>query len=107
MPGNDGLLTPAEKQTIAKWLNEKSRNYLCPICNTNNWSIGDHLLSSMVFHGGGLVIGGTSYPQFFLVCQNCAFTRNFMAVPVLGLGGKEEDKEKESAKPNATVGGDG
>lgn len=108
MPGDDGVLTPAEKQTISKWLNEKSRNYFCPVCNSNNWAIGDHLLSGMVYHGGGLIIGGASYPQFFLVCQNCAYTRNFMAVPVLGLVKEKGIQEsKSSTSQNAKVDGDG
>lgn len=76
------MLTQDEKQKIVAWLNEKGVNHSCPFCGQNNWSIGDHLLSGMVHTGGGLVIGGAAYPSAFTVCNNCAYTRQFMAVPI-------------------------
>lgn len=90
----DVELTQEQKDTIAAWLNEKGRNYDCPVCSENNWQIGGHLISSMVEYGGGnIVLGGVRYPQFFLVCNNCFYTRNFMATPVLSLDKLQENED--------------
>ncbi len=104
MPDKDGKLTAAEKATVSAWLNTKGKNHNCPVCATNVWSIGDHLLFGMPFYGGGLRVGGAAYPQVFLVCTNCAYTRHFMAVPVLGSVDLEnrsppaaKDEPKEAA----------
>lgn len=91
MPGSDGRLTKQEKDRIIGWLNEKGKNHACPVCLSNNWTVGDHLLSGMVSHGANLVLGGPQYPQFFLVCGNCFYTRHFMAVPVLGADALQQE----------------
>lgn len=85
MPGSDGKLTQAERDRFVAWLNSRQKNHQCEVCNSNDWQIGEHLLHGQVFTGGGLVIGGASYPQAFIVCGNCAHIRLFMAVPI-GLG---------------------
>lgn len=78
-----GALSQEEKQKFLNWLNEKGRmNPSCPVCGTNNWGVGDHIVQSLPFTPNGLVLGGTSYPSALLVCNNCAFTRSFMAVPI-------------------------
>lgn len=84
MPGNDGRLTPQEKQRVIDWLHRKgTTTQQCPVCGTNAWTVGDHLLNGMVHHGGGnVILGGASYPMAFVVCNNCAYTRHFMAVPM-------------------------
>jgi hypothetical protein len=85
MPNADGKLTPAEIETFRLWLNQKQRNHNCEVCGENNWGLGEHLLHGQIFTGGGLVVGGTTYPQAFIVCNNCAHIRLFMAVPI-GIG---------------------
>lgn len=94
MPDKNGILTGEERQKIVAWLNEKGVEHSCPFCNQNNWSIGDHLLSGMIHSGGGLVIGGASYPSVFTVCNNCAYTRQFMAVPIGILPAQTPEGEK-------------
>ena len=81
LPPNSPL-TPEQIQKISEWLATKSRNPTCPVCMTNQWTIGPHLLSGMIFSGGGLVIGGPSYPMVFMICNNCAYVRHFMAIPM-------------------------
>lgn len=84
-----------EREKIVGWLTQKGKNHNCPFCLTNNWALGDHLLSGMVFYGGNFVVGSSSYPQFFLICSNCSYTRHFMAVPVLGASALEPLNETE------------
>jgi hypothetical protein len=85
MPGPDGTLTSTEQEQFRRWLNDRQRNHNCEVCGFNDWGIGEHLLHGQVFTGGGLVIGGATYPQAFIVCRNCAHVRLFMAVPI-GIG---------------------
>ena len=90
MPSNDGVLTRAEQEKISAHLNEKGKNHNCPVCGENNWTIGEHLLNGMVHTPGSMRIGGPTYPMAFVVCRNCSYLRQFMAVP-LGLGANLED----------------
>lgn len=85
MPGPDGKLTFTEQEQFKRWLNDRQRNHNCEVCGVNDWGIGEHLLHGQIFTGGGLVVGGTTYPQAFIVCRNCAHVRLFMAVPI-GIG---------------------
>ena len=77
-----GLLTKDQKNQVADWLNTKGRCHWCPVCRENNWFTGDRFLTSSVFHEDAVRIDGVSHPQVFIVCQNCAYTRQFMAVPM-------------------------
>lgn len=82
MPDKDGKLTAEEGKKLRDWLQAKTKNYACPVCHTNAWSLGEHLLNGTVFVGGNLIVGGPAYPMAFTVCNNCAYTRTFMAVPI-------------------------
>lgn len=93
MPETNGQLTSGEKEKFLAWVNEKGVNHNCPVCQKNNWTVGDHLLSGMVHTGNGISIGGAAYPTAILVCTNCAYTRNFMALPI-GLLGDETASEE-------------
>jgi hypothetical protein len=80
-------LTQAEKELIAKWLNEKSSGKPppCPFCGSNTWAVGDHLVAAPVMGTTGTTtIGGPSYPQAMLVSDPCGYTVFFNAV-VIGL----------------------
>lgn len=85
---DEGKLSQGEKQRIADWLNRKGvRN--CSVCSANQWTIADHLVAPNTFHGGGLVLGGASYPQAMLICGNCSNTLYFNAV-MMGILPREE-----------------
>lgn len=90
MPDKNGVITDAENAKIVAWLNKKGVNHSCPICNQNDWSIGSHVISSNVHIANGVMLGGPSYPIVFTVCNNCAYVRQFMAVP---MGLLSEDKK--------------
>jgi hypothetical protein len=82
MPGPDGRLTLEERQKFAEWLNRHFKNQRCDICQSVNWGIGEHLLHGQIFTGGGLVIGGATYPQAFIACGTCYHVKLFMAAPI-------------------------
>lgn len=84
MAGSDGRLTKEEKDKIKTWLENKTKNPACPVCNDPNWVIGDHLVQPMNGASGGLVIGGVTYPQVMIISTNCGYTRYFNAV-VMGI----------------------
>lgn len=91
MQDSSGKLSQADKDKIVTWLKEKGKNHHCPVCSVNDWTVADNLLNGMVFSGGNFIVGGPSYPMAFIVCNNCAYTRHFMAVPMGIIPG--EDKE--------------
>ena len=97
MPDKDGILTVVEKQMVAAWLSEKSRNNSCPVCSTSSWSVGGHLLSGKIYRGGNLAFGGPTYPMAFIVCTNCAYVREFMAVQIGLLEASDTDDATASA----------
>lgn len=51
----------------------------CPICGSDDWGIGDHLVEMRSLSPDGPV-----YPQFFVYCKKCAYTIFFNAV-IAGL----------------------
>jgi hypothetical protein len=82
LPAANSPLTPEQIQKFSTWLAIKSRNPTCPVCMTNQWTIGPHMLNGQIFSGAGLIIGGPSYPMVFMTCNNCSYVRHFMAVPI-------------------------
>ncbi|MFW5679095.1 MAG: hypothetical protein ACOC3D_02425 [Pseudomonadota bacterium] len=84
MPDTTGRLTAEDRQLILNWLKTKGRHHDCPVCGTNKWMIGDHLIAGRVHGLDPKTVAREQYPQVVLVCNNCAHTRYFMAVP-LGL----------------------
>lgn len=80
----DDLTTlSAEKtQTLKDWLDKKTKRHACPVCENQQWSMGGHLLHCRVYDDKRGVAGTGGYPQAFVVCTNCFYVRNFMAVPI-------------------------
>jgi len=85
MPDPSGKLTEEEKRKISDWFRERWKlPATCPICGTMNWTIGEHLVQPLTFSGGGISVGGITYPQVMLISTDCGYTRLFNAV-MLGL----------------------
>lgn len=76
-------LSKADRSKIVDWLNTRQKFGDCPVCGTNHWTVGGHLLHGQALGAnGGIIIGGSNYPMAFVVCDNCAYVRQFMAVPM-------------------------
>lgn len=94
MPDQTGKLSKSEKNKALAWLNERTEAApTCWVCNTQNWTLADHVVSPPMF-GKGLILGGVAYPHILLVCRQCAHTVFFNAM-VMGVIDKEEEKKAE------------
>ncbi|TVQ35314.1 MAG: hypothetical protein EA356_08050 [Geminicoccaceae bacterium] len=82
MPDQTGRLSAEDRKLILNWLQSKGKNHDCPVCSSNKWMIGDHLIAGRIHALDPHAIARENYPQVVLVCTNCAHTRYFMAVPM-------------------------
>lgn len=98
----DGMLTQEQRTKFLNHINSKT-NLIgkCPVCSTRQWSILDHFLNGMVFHpGGGIVIGGPSYPHVGMICGNCGNTQLVNAVVAGLLPGTPSDTSPKKDDPS-------
>lgn len=76
--GDESSINPTNKKIIIDWLN---KHWLgaktCNICGHNNWSISDHVVAPLISHAGGINIGGPTYPNVLVICNNCGNTHFF------------------------------
>lgn len=92
-----GGLSELDKQKILDWLNRKwAGSKACTICGTNRWTLSDHIVAPMTSGpDGDISIGGVTYPQAMVICNNCGNTHYFN-VAMMGIWRKEpkpsEDK---------------
>ena len=84
MPDNPGLLTDDQKRRIVEWLKQRGAPKHCAACGQNNWNLGAHLVVPSTWMGGGISLGGPSYPLAMLICRNCSHTVLFNAV-IMGI----------------------
>ncbi len=78
------------------------------MCGVSRWGIGDHLVfPNTYFPGGGLTVGGVTYPQAMLICGNCAFTAYFNAVVIGLIQGDKQQEQGSNLKPAAGGSGAG
>ncbi len=75
-------LDTAAKQLFVKWLNSRSNEHNCPVCQKNDWSVGDYFMHGVLFSPNQppSMAGGSAYPIVFLVCNHYAYIRQFMAI---------------------------
>lgn len=84
MPDTSGTLTQSEQDAVVKWLQTKATILgKCEACGNDKWTLSTHIVAPPIF-SGGLILGGTAYPQVMLNCTNCAHTRFFNAV-IMGI----------------------
>lgn len=90
-----------EKREIAlKWIKEKAPRLDCECCGKGSWTLAEDLVTPTVLSkGGGIVLGGPTYPSIMIICNNCGNTKLFNAI-VSGVitpkdaedGGKKDGK---------------
>ena len=98
-------LTPEQKQKIAAALSARVLGpSVCPICHTQNWSIGDDLVKIPLQPDAAVMaLGGPAYPLIPLVCSRCGNT-HLLNVLVLGVGDLFGLKPEFVATPAAAGG---
>jgi len=65
----------------------------CPFCDTTKW-IGPTLINEVwEYNQGKLVVGGSVFPIFPIVCETCGYTMFFNAI-IFGLDLNEMQEDK-------------
>lgn len=79
-------LSVETREKIIAALNQRFPNSaLCTCCGKSGLGLANHFVTPTIIQpGGGVMLGGMSYPQIMLICTNCGFTRHHNAV-VLGV----------------------
>ena len=89
-------LTEDQKNRAVAWVEKKTNSSPCYSCGKRSFLITDHLVTPIVIgQNNSMSIGGTSYPQFMVVCANCGNTTYYNAV-ISGIASgdnKEEPKK--------------
>ena len=86
-------LTTAQRERLRNWIESKSGGSTspCPICGTNNWGMGAHLLTGLRLSPGVTSLAAPQYPVALIHCTNCFYVQQFMAVPIGLLDTEESD----------------
>ena len=92
MPDDKGKLTQEERETARKWLKAEWKSWACPFSGHTNWELGDTLVQTTAFAGGGLVVGGPVYPMIIIICSGCGNTVLINAIKA-GVVSKEEGQD--------------
>ena len=60
------------REKFLEQINAKWKTKVCPMCQKNNWSIGQELVSPMTLSTEGAIqIGGSVMPLVAMTCMNC------------------------------------
>jgi hypothetical protein len=83
MPDATGRLTQADNETIKRWwdLHWKAP-VTCPVCKTEEWTLGSHVLNFQRHAADATAPGSQTYPHIAVACKTCAHTMFFNAVNV-------------------------
>ena len=80
----------ADPPSLSQETREKIKQYLerwrvpvCPLCGSDKWFIGEHLVQPFtVNRRGHLQAGGVTYPQVMVISEPCGYTMFINAVAV-------------------------
>lgn len=97
---SDGKLTPAEREKAVAWINRKAPQLSCPSCGQRKFTLGENYLAPPVWYGGNMMLGGISYPMFFLVCDNCFHVMTYSAIASGVLVPSQPAPISETPEPN-------
>jgi predicted nucleic-acid-binding Zn-ribbon protein len=67
-------MTPKESQAALAWLNERWTIKVCPFHGPTNWEVGEVMIQTLPYIGGGVSIGGPTYPLLVVTCSQCGYT---------------------------------
>ena len=91
---------------IAAVINERTRNRdtLCPVCDTNEWTIADGFVYFPVQDNINVMrVGGRGMPCLAMTCSACGNTQ-FLNMLTLGLGDlllpEKDDKAETKERPS-------
>jgi hypothetical protein len=93
-------LSPEEMALFLAHVNRFQGRWICPICTTNNWTVGG-VEAGVNFVGNGLVLGGNALPVVALVCNTCFYVMHF------AWEGIARGRPKANMPPPGSPGGTG
>ena len=73
-------LTQDQQQRFQNWISNKNRNFSCPCCNQQNFSLGDIFVGNTVDNGGVAI--GQGIPMVPVICNNCSYVNLFATGPI-------------------------
>lgn len=80
---NNNYFDKQKQEKALQWLEEKwpLEKRKCEICDNYDWNISQHIIAPAVFSNNfSLSVGGETYPQFMVLCNNCGNTKYINAV---------------------------
>jgi hypothetical protein len=99
MPDDTGQLSKEEIAQAKQWLAEHWKaDSLCPICNSNDWNVGDRITVSLAFTGKRLVSTGKVNPHVLVTCMTCGNVLQFNAL-LMGILPEDPEGEGVDAAP--------
>lgn len=76
-----GALTAAEQQAVIDWLqNHIQGEFRCVVCNSQSWSVQDHLAAPFTARSLGGFGTDAVYPYAQVMCTNCGNTHFINAI---------------------------
>jgi hypothetical protein len=100
MPDASGNLSPAESQTALTWLNIHWQNQACPFHGPTKWEVGQ-VIMTLPYSGGGVSLGGPTYPLLVVTCTQCGHTVLVNAI-VAGVVPRPEQPARPEEQPQQT-----
>ncbi len=80
------------QQKAIEWLQKKTNNKMgCETCGSSHWSVQDHIVTPIVLQNNSIQLGGVSYPQAMVICNNCGNTKYYNAVMMGLVQGTKQD----------------
>lgn len=74
-------LTDEQNKRFKVWFEKKLQgDLICPLCKEDNWKLLNHLISTPIYSGGPIKLGGETYAYVSIYCENCGHTKLFNAV---------------------------
>jgi hypothetical protein len=75
---------------------KRATNPLCPVCHTQQFSVGEYVTLSVTNVPGASTLGGPSYPCIAFICNNCG---DVQLVNLLAIGFTNEDFQSLTLPP--------
>lgn len=96
---NENRMSAEQKQKIIKHITEKAPGMRCAACGSQDFFVGDDLVTPVPLTStGNMVLGGSSVPVALLVCRNCAHVMHFAAVPMGVVSAGDTEGKDDGAR---------
>jgi len=81
------------REKFLEQINAQWKTKVCPMCQKNNWNIGDHFVSTVnLSDNGGIQLGGSIMPLITMTCMNCGNTLFVNPLVIDAVNKTDEEK---------------